>query len=167
MPNKSSDILLSIRPVFASRILNGAKTIELRRKFPESSAAGTVAVIYSSSPVSAVVGYAEIDDILRMPVRQIWKEHGINACVTKVEFDAYFSGLKYGFAILLKNVRALAKQLNAFDLKREFGIVPPQSYRYIENGYVSLLKDERLQIPDRHKCSDRTRGREARSSVSR
>jgi hypothetical protein len=62
LPEFRRDVLVSIRPNFASKILDGDKTVELRRKFPEVGAMGMTALIYSSSPVSAIVGYARFDD---------------------------------------------------------------------------------------------------------
>ena len=161
------DILVSIRPNYASKILNGQKTVELRRKFPEVGAAGALALIYSSSPVSAVVGYARIKFVLKLPVFRIWKEYRIAACISKDEFDTYFTGANYGFVIFLENVKSLRRQLKATDLVQGFGIVPPQSYRYVDEECVALLSDERFQNSGRYKRSYRVRGPSARSSISR
>ena len=38
VPEFRRDVLVSIRPFYASKILNGHKTVELRRRFPESLA---------------------------------------------------------------------------------------------------------------------------------
>lgn len=150
MPLFKRDILVSIRPTYASKILSGQKTVELRRRFPEASAVGATVLIYSTSPVQAIVGYARIKDVLRLPVEQIWLDHGEAACIERENFDTYFDGLEYGFAILLDGVTALERQLNVIELKNEFGFVPPQSFRYLDEGYTSLLSDERLQTPYRH-----------------
>jgi predicted transcriptional regulator len=145
------DLLVSIRPKYASKIIAGEKTVELRRRFPEAEATGAIALLYSSSPVRAVVGYARIRSVLRLPVSKIWREHGSDACISKKEFNAYFVGLKFGYAILLEDIKLLKKQLKASDLQKEFGIVPPQSYRYLHEDYTSLLSNGRIQYSDRHK----------------
>ncbi len=150
MPLFKRDILVSIRPTYASKILTGHKTVELRRKFPEASAVGATALIYSSSPVRAVVGFAHIKDVLRLPIEQIWKSHGEAACIERQAFDTYFSGVEYGFAILLEGATTLDRQLDIMELRNELGIVPPQSFRYLNEGYMSLLSDERLQTSHRH-----------------
>jgi predicted transcriptional regulator len=113
MPELTRDVLMSIRPLHASKILTGQKTVELRRKFPELTTKGAIALIYSSSPVGAVVGYARIKRVIKLPVPRIWKEHGSAACISKDEFDSYFAGLAYGFAILLESVRPLKKRVRA------------------------------------------------------
>ena len=167
IPESRRDVLVSIRPFYASKILDGRKTVELRRKFPEVSAIGAMALIYSSSPVSAVVGRARIKHVLKLPVSKIWKEHGAAACISKDEFDAYFAGLSCGFAIFLESVHPLKEQFKAIDLEAQFGIVPPQSYRYVTDKCVALLSDEQLQTSHRHKRRHRARRRSAGSVVSR
>ena len=58
IPQFRRDVLVSVRSIYASKILHGQKTVELRRKFPEVGATGALVLIYSSRPVSAVVGCA-------------------------------------------------------------------------------------------------------------
>jgi predicted transcriptional regulator len=163
----SRDILFSVHPKYAAKILDGQKTVELRRKFPEGGTRGALAFIYSSSPVSAVVGYTRIKYVVKLPIRQIWKLYGGAACISKNDFNAYFAGLRFGFAILFDGVKTLERQIKASDLRTQFGIVPPQSYRYVSANIVALLNDERFQASDRYQCGDRPRRRSTRSSVSR
>jgi predicted transcriptional regulator len=157
MPLFKRDILVSIRPTYASKILDGHKTVELRRRFPEVSAVGATILIYSTSPVQAIVGYARIKNVLRLPIAQIWEIYGTAACIAAEHFDAYFDGLDYGFAILLEDVKTLNRQFKAAELKNQFGFVPPQSFRYLDEVYTSyLLSDERLQTPYRHERHHRS-----------
>ena len=156
LPLLKRDILVSIRPTYATKILDGQKTVELRRKFPEASAVGAMILIYSTSPVQAIVGYARIKNVLRLPVNQIWRDHGSAACIAREDFDTYFDGLGYGFAILLEDVQALDRHRKAAELRNEFGFVPPQSFRYLDKGHTSfLLSDEQLQNSYRHQCRHR------------
>src|SRR5262245_56161310 len=129
-PLPRRDVLVSVRPEYASKIIAGDKTVELRRRFPESSATGAIALIYSSRPVCAVIGHPRIDTMRRLPVRRIWAEHLAAACISKPDFDAYFAGASYGFAILLDKITPIDRHLTVNAL-RELGIIPPQSYRYI------------------------------------
>ena len=69
--------------------------------------------------------------------------------------------------IFLENVKSLRRQLKATDLVQGFGIVPPQSYRYVDEECIALLSDERFQNSGRYKRSYRTRGPSARSNISR
>jgi hypothetical protein len=86
------DVVLSVRPHFSEKIIQGKKTIELRRRFPVSAPRGTIAYIYSTSPVRAMVGSVEIENVLKLPVRDIWKTFGRMAQIDRVDFDNYFYG---------------------------------------------------------------------------
>lgn len=142
------DVLVSIRPIYAGKIMNGRKTVELRRRFPSTLAAGTVALIYSSSPVRAIVGYARIKEVCRLPIAEIWDRYNEDACIDRADFDSYFAGVSHGYAILLDGVKQFSCEVHAITLQRKFGFVPPQSFRYLGDEFNSLLSDEHLQIPD-------------------
>jgi hypothetical protein len=60
----ASDAIISIHPGYADAILDGTKTIELRRRVPEL-ANGTRFWIYATRPTAAVVGVATISDVKR------------------------------------------------------------------------------------------------------
>ncbi len=155
-------VLFSIRPVYVEKILAGQKTVELRRRFPEAGMSGCTALIYSTSPVKAVVGSAQIRDVLRLPLSVLWNDHGGAACIAKDDFREYFSGQGHGFAIILTGAKTLKSQLTASDLEAEFGIVPPQSYRYLTEECVALLNDGGLQASSRHKHRNSARRPAAR-----
>lgn len=144
------DIVMSVRPIYASKIVDGIKTVELRRRFTKGAATGTVVLIYSSSPVQAIVGYAQIKEVHCLPIRAIWQNFSAAACINRQDFDQYFSGVKYGNAIVLENARRFNKCIEIADLQANFDFVPPQSFRYLGTEFLSLLRDERLQIPYRH-----------------
>lgn len=153
--NLKRDVLVSIRPEYASQIMNGKKTVELRRKFPVAASTGATILIYSSSPVRAIVGHAQIKQVIKLPLDDLWKIHGSSACIRKEAFDKYFLGLKDGFAILLGSVRTLRRQPKYQELRDQFGFTPPQSFRYIDEDLNSLLFDERTQTADRYKRRNR------------
>jgi predicted transcriptional regulator len=98
IPEFTRDLLVSVHPRHASNILTGEKTVELRRRFPEKRTRGASALIYSTTPVQAIVGVARIKHVLKLP--GIWKEYGAAARVSKSEVEAYFSGLREGYVIL-------------------------------------------------------------------
>jgi predicted transcriptional regulator len=147
--------------------MNGEKTVELRRRFPQVGVVGAVALIYSSSPVQAVVGYARIKHVLKLPVLEIWNEYGEAARISRDEFDKYFANLGVGFAVLLEGVRPLKREVDLACLLEQFGIAPPQSYRYVTLECSALLIDEKFQAADRHKYHNRSGGSSACSGVLR
>lgn len=150
------DVLFSIRPFYVDKILEGQKTVELRRRFSEAII-GSTALIYSTSPVKAVVGSARIQCVYKLPLPKLWRNHGTAACIAKSDFNAYFAGQEYGFAIMLDSVKQLKSRLTAEDLETEFGIVPPQSYRYLAQEWVALLNNDQLQATGRHKRCNSSR----------
>jgi len=159
---KPRSVLFSIKPAYANKILEGLKTVELRRRFPEVGMAGSTAVIYCTSPVRAIIGSAEIKEVRKLPLSRLWRSHGRAACIARDDFNEYFSGQAHGFAIILTGAKTLRSRLTASDLATRYGIVPPQSYRYLAEDLVALLHDGRLQAPGRHKHSDRAGGPPAR-----
>lgn len=139
------DFLVSIRPLYAEKIINGAKTVELRRRFVNEIDPGAVVLIYSSSPIQAIVGYAAISGVQRLPIEKMWRKHAEAACIRRRDFDSYFAGLEVGYAILLGTVRRFRQAFAAAELRKRFGFVPPQSFRYLPEAYYALLKHEQLQ----------------------
>lgn len=136
------DVVLSIRPQYSEKILEGLKTVELRRRFPVSAPSGTIAYIYSTSPERAMVGSATIKDVLKLPVDQIWKEFQETAFIKKGDFDKYFEGLDCGFALLFENVRPFSRPIPLAELREHFGFEPPQSFLYAKHNLRKALKDE-------------------------
>lgn len=136
------DVVLSIRPQFSDKIMQGEKTVELRRRFPVSAPRGTIAYIYSTSPVRAMVGRAEIIDVMKLPVADIWKRFARSASIQKSEFDLYFDGLNEGFALKFANACPLPRQLDLSELRERFGFEPPQSFLYATPVLRRALQDE-------------------------
>lgn len=140
------DVVLSIRPRYTDKILEGRKTVELRRRFPVSAPSGTVAYIYSTSPVRAMVGVAEIKDVLKMPVEQLWSEFEDTAFIIKPDFDNYFTGLEFGFALLFEDVKTFSRAIPLEELRERFGFEPPQSFLYASQDLRKALRDEEAVV---------------------
>jgi predicted transcriptional regulator len=138
------DFLVSIHPRFVETIFSGRKTVELRRRFSDRAEANSLVFIYGTSPMRSLIGTARIVDVKRMPKACIWRQFGKQACVSKDEFEAYFSGIDSGYAILLDRVTRFREAIGADDL-RQFGFVPPQSFRYVPKEFYSLLGHARVQ----------------------
>jgi predicted transcriptional regulator len=136
------DVVLSIKPVYSEKILEGSKTVELRRRFPVAAPNGAIAYIYSTSPVKAMVGTAEIRDVLKLPVEQIWSEFESTASIERDKFDKYFEGLDHGFALLFEEVKTFSRPLPLSELRAKFGFEPPQSFLYAKRDLRKALQDE-------------------------
>lgn len=147
-PAPRRDVILSIKPTYSNKILEGAKTVELRRRFPLSGGRRAIAYIYSTSPVRALVGSAEITDVERLSLVDLWKRHGESASIQKADFDMYFRGLDEGFALKITNARPFSRPLNLVELKKRFDFHAPQSFLYAKPNLQRALQIEYSKLPD-------------------
>ncbi len=136
------DIVFSIRPQYSKKIEEGRKTVELRRRFPASVPSGTIALIYSTSPIRALTGIAEIEEVVKQSPCHMWSQFSAAACVTRSEFDTYFEGLEIGFAIKLRRARPLRRPLALAELRNRFSFKPPQSFVYAQRPLRTALSYE-------------------------
>jgi len=120
-------ILLSIKPEFANKIFDGSKKFEFRRSIFKNNKVKTV-VVYASAPVSKVIGEFDIEQVHKMELNKLWDETKKSSGISKDFYDLYFTGKEEGFAIQVKNPRLYNKARN---LKEEYGMVPPQSFAYL------------------------------------
>jgi predicted transcriptional regulator len=133
------NVIFSIRPQYADKIISGNKTVELRRRFATEAVIGAIAFIYSSSPARRMIGYAKIRDVRRLSVANIWRKYSTTACISKSDFDKYFAGADFGYAIELADATALETPISATELSQRFGFRAPQSYQYAKSEYSSLI----------------------------
>ncbi len=141
-PKPQRNVVLSIQPQYSQKIMEGRKTVELRRRFPASIPEGTIAYIYSTSPVRTMVGSTEITAVIKRPVSEIWKFYKEQAFIKQTDFDAYFAGREEGFVLTLANVKPLSSPLNLAELRERFGFEPPQSFLYAKPNLQRALQDE-------------------------
>src|SRR5262245_39531753 len=108
-------LLISIQPRFANAILDGTKTIELRRTMP-TLPPGALALIYSSTPSKALVGWATVEEIVQASPNALWKAHKEATGVTSAEFRDYFTGSADAYGIRLAEVHRASSQISLGDL---------------------------------------------------
>ena len=140
------DVVLSIKPLYSEKILAGKKTVELRRRFPIAVPRGTLAYIYSTSPVKAMVGTALIRNVLKLPVEKIWTEFKDTAFIERPHFDEYFDGLDHGFALLFDGLKTFPRHLPLSELREKFGFEPPQSFLYAKRDLRQAIQDEQAIV---------------------
>lgn len=120
-------VLLSIKPEFAFKIFEGEKRFEFRKVIFKKPNVKTV-VVYASSPVQQVIGEFEIEDILSSAPNDIWEQTKKYSGITEFFFNEYFADREVAHAIKIKNTIKYSKPL---DIKKDFNVVPPQSYVYL------------------------------------
>lgn len=136
-------LLISIQPRFANAILESTKTIELRRTIPTLPPCA-LALIYSSSPKQALVGWATIEGIVRTTPDALWRIHKDDTGVTSDEFSEYFAGRSHAFGLQLGAAQRADREVSLAAL-RTHGLQPPQSWRYITPGLAHTLRQEMLE----------------------
>jgi predicted transcriptional regulator len=128
------DVLLSIQPDFVAKILNGKKTVELRKKpFPANG--GTRVWIYSTSPTSAVEAVVHVDAVECDTPENIWHKFQNKIGISRSDFDAYFSGSAEAYALNISNPEKLERRVKLDEIRTlSEGFTPPQYYRYVEHN---------------------------------
>ena len=149
-------IVISVHPRHAENILTGTKTVEFRRRFPVGShLEGAILWIYSTSPIKAVTGWAEVKDIINMPVESLWTSFHSDGGVKRGDFDLYFDGARDGYAIVLSSITRLSEEIHAERFSNN-GFSIPQSYRYVNKKISPLLKKVLLENPSRYERRHQT-----------
>lgn len=119
-------VVLSIKPEFANKIFDGTKTFEFRKVIFKNTAVKTV-IVYASSPVQQVIGEFQIDSIINLDLKTLWEMTNSSSGISKDYFYKYFANRELGYAIKIKNPK---KYVTPKSLKRDFNLVPPQSFAY-------------------------------------
>lgn len=123
-------LLLSVHPRFARAILEGRKTVELRRHRVGASP-GAAVILYATSPVMAVLGTAYLDSVDTGEPQTIWQRHGERTDLTEYEFHDYLNGCEVASALLLRRPATLLAPMQLSALRAVSSFQPPQSYRYV------------------------------------
>lgn len=149
-------IVLSVHPHHAENILTGTKTVEFRRRFPVGThLEGAILWIYSTSPIQAVTGWAEVKDVHNMSVESLWTRFHIDGGVKRRDFDVYFDGARNGYAIVLSSITRLSEEIHAERFSNN-GFAIPQSYRYVNKDISPLLTKVLRENPPRHERRHQT-----------
>jgi len=135
-------MLLSIHPSFVAKILDGSKTVELRRTRPAVDD-GQPVVIYATAPSAAVVASCSVAEIRTGTPAEIWPMVSALVGVSRAEYDQYFAGSQTAVAIYLNDVQALADQVTLTHLRSTGHFHPPQTWHFLDRARL-------LQLVGRH-----------------
>ena len=122
------NIILSIKPCFCDSIFKGLKLYEYRKKVFKHSDVDKV-YVYSSKPISKIVGYFTIKRIISDTPSMIWDVTHEHGGITKKQFHEYFQGHSVAHAIEIDEV----VKINPINPKEVIkGFTAPQNYCYLE-----------------------------------
>lgn len=134
----SQIMLLSIRPRHVAKILDGSKTVELRRGRPVI-VPGQPLAIYSTTPAAAIVALGRVSRIEVASPRELWdRVHGL-AGVTRNEYDDYFLGATTATGLYLSGISALSAPVSLAELRAPGPFHPPQTWHFLDQDRVSQL----------------------------
>jgi predicted transcriptional regulator len=118
---------MSIRPQFASAILNGTKTVEFRKRALANDIQRVI--IYTTAPVQAVVGEFTIASQIVTSPGALWRRFSKVAGIDRRSFFEYFEGTTEAVGIVIDAVTEYDTPVSIEDI--EPGAKPPQSFIYV------------------------------------
>lgn len=135
----SRTALLSVRPRFAEALLDGSKTVEIRRRHAHL-ADDSIALLYASGPVCALVGAIRVRTTESGTSDELWARWGDRTSLVREEFDAYVDGSERPCAIIVDAYKRFPTPVPLADLRRrQDAFVTPQSYRFLPDAELSAL----------------------------
>jgi predicted transcriptional regulator len=118
-------VVISVHKKYADAILDGSKTVELRRRFPDLPP-GTKIWVYATKPVGAIVGYAVLKGIDRASPSEIWNKYASRTGIDAEAYDSYFADVEAAAALILANARSV-RQISLDQLRdMRMNFHPPQ-----------------------------------------
>ncbi|MGW5659855.1 ASCH domain-containing protein [Streptomyces sp. NPDC003758] len=131
MNEHERSLLMSLHPRYATAILDGRKSVELRRQ-RVAVPPGTKVILYATSPVMALVGTATVTAVQVGTPSEIWKTHKKHGAISRRDYLAYMEGAEQASALLLDAARRFSDPVPLAHLRAGGSFHPPQSYRYVD-----------------------------------
>ena len=122
-----TDAVFSIKPYFADAILDGSKTMELRKVAPKRPVERVW--IYATAPVMRIIGHFRPGQI-----RKATHEDRKHALISELDADQYS-------AIEILEPVALEHPINPRDLGLGYLWLSPQSWRYAGQKEQNALRE--------------------------
>jgi len=137
------DLLVSMKPQYAERILAGSKLVEIRKRF-SGKWVGCKAILYASNPQQALVGEATVRSITSGCPAEIWARFGASIGCSSKDFKTYVGSAKEVSAIELDEIFPYSQPVSLSQISHLLGenLRPPQSYcnLQLDNGQNAWAK---------------------------
>jgi type I restriction enzyme S subunit len=122
------NVLLSVKPEYAEKIIKGKKKYEFRRSIFKRNDIEKI-FIYSSSPIRKIIASFEIEKIVNDSPESIWKLCQKYGGISKKDFFVYFKNSESAYAIKICNVFIFQEPIDPYNIIEDFK--PPQSFYYL------------------------------------
>lgn len=120
-------ILISIKPEYVTKIINGEKKFEYRTKAAKQDI--NKILIYETSPKKKIVASAIIEDVLFSTPIKLWEQTSKYSGISKKDYFLYFKNRKIAYAYKLGKINVFEEPQTL----KDYGLkMPPQSFIYIE-----------------------------------
>ncbi len=124
------NVILSIKPEYIQKILEGRKKYEFRKtKFRKEI---DEVFVYATKPIQKIVFKFRVGEIIVDTPENLWENLKDFSGLTEQEFFSYFRNKNEGIAIEIKEIQKFAPPINLSDIAPVS--IPPQSWIYIPNG---------------------------------
>lgn len=145
-------VLMSIRPMYADRILRGEKRFEIRRRAVRL-APDDLVIVYASAPVKAVVGAFTVKRVHVDTPAFLWRRYSEFMGVTRSAYQEYLRGTDLACAIEVRAVVSLPN-VGLDDLRaQQASFRPPQSYMFVGDDHASGLHAVATDARERSRLS--------------
>jgi predicted transcriptional regulator len=122
-------VVLSVHEERAHAIMDGRKTVELRKRFSERWI-GRCASVYAARGTGCLLGKVIIEDVIKAKPAEIWERFNQKLHCSRSEFNRYAGERAFLYAIRLSNPQPYEAPIPLSQLSQLIGqkLSPPQSY---------------------------------------
>lgn len=139
-------LFLSIHPRYVDAIVDGRKSVELRKRRPNAKTGSSV-VIYATTPRCEVVATAVLGAIEVLAPDRLWRTVEPSVAIQRSEFDKYFASADVAVAIHLRDISVLESPIPLIDLRSRWsGFHPPQQFRYLNDTQSKFIATQRSRL---------------------
>ena len=131
----SSIAFMSIKPMYADKILTGGKKFEFRKTSIREDLSHII--IYSTSPIKKIIGIAEVECVHSLSPTAIWEMTKKVSGISRKLFREYFKNKKMAYAIKIKKVIPLDKPISPKEIEERFNV--PQSFSYVNQLFYNKV----------------------------
>lgn len=133
-----SKVLISIKPEYVDKILNGTKKYEYRRTLAKKDVSSLI--IYSTWPVKEIVGEVDVVGTIEMAPSSLWEKTKKEAGISRKKYREYFKKRKKACAYVLGMVTKYETNKKLLDIGVQQA---PQSFLYLTQEQYELLRKDR------------------------
>lgn len=129
MKDTLTDVILSIKPIYAQAIMRGEKKVEFRKQIFKKPV--DKVLVYSSSPEKKIIGYFTIKGFETANPEELWEKYNKVGCIDKNAFFEYYKNSEKGVSIIINDFKKFTNPIDPKELIKNF--CAPQSYIYVDS----------------------------------